>query len=162
MDGQNFQNDQNQQNGSVTDSSTTGNANYYSSSNDNTSDNTYTSNNTYTSTSSYQDNTSAYGSSYSNAYSQPVVEPEQEGAPGISIAGLVMGIISIVLFCCCGSGIIFAIAGLIMSISGNKQNKSGVGTAGLVCSIIGLVLNSLSLIYFIAMFAMGAMSEMYY
>lgn len=132
MDGQNFQNDQNQQSGQVT------NSNYYT-------------------TGSYQDNTSQYGGS---AYSQSVVEPESEGTPGLSIAGLVMGIVSIVLTCCCGSGMIFAIPGLIMSIVGNRQNKTGVGTAGIVCSIIGIVLNCFSLIYFILM-GFGSWAEMY-
>ncbi|MCM1111874.1 MAG: hypothetical protein NC399_01325 [Muribaculum sp.] len=120
MDGQNFQNEQNEQNTqNVYTQGTTGN---------------------------YQDNTSQYGGSM---YTAPVVEEQSNTTPGMSIAGLVMGIVSIVLTCCCGGGIIFAIAGLIMSIVGNKQKQTGVGTAGLVCSIIGMVLNVFSLIYWI-------------
>lgn len=130
MDGQNFQNGQNEQNGQST-------------------QNIYTQG-----TNNYQDNTAQYGSMYSN----PVVEePADNATPSISIAGLVMGIVSIVLMCCCGSGIIFAIPGLIMSIIGNKQTKTGVGTAGLVCSIVGIVLNILSIIYWVLSGALAMM-----
>lgn len=94
----------------------------------------------------YQDNTAAYTNA---AYSAPVQNNDSGETPGLAIAGLVMGIISIVLVCCCGVGIIFGIAGLIMSIVANKNKKSGIGTAALVCSIIGLALNGLSLIYYI-------------
>lgn len=119
MDGQNFQNGQNEQ----------------------STQNIYTQG-----TGNYQDNTSQYGGSM---YTSPVTDEPSNTTPGMSIAGLVMGIVSIVLTCCCGGGIIFGIAGLIMSISGNKQNQTGVGTAGLVCSIIGIVLNIFSIIYWV-------------
>lgn len=127
MDGQNFQNDQNDQ----------------------STQNVYTQG-----TSNYQDNTAQYGSMYTS----PVVdEPANTTTPGMSIAGLVMGIVSIVLMCCCGGGIIFGIAGLIMSIVGNKQTKTGVGTAGLVCSIVGIVLNIFSIIYWVLSGALAMM-----
>lgn len=91
-------------------------------------------------------------------YTSPVVdEPANTTTPGMSIAGLVMGIVSIVLMCCCGGGIIFGIAGLIMSIVGNKQTKTGVGTAGLVCSIVGIVLNIFSIIYWVLSGALAMM-----
>ena len=35
---------------------------------------------------------------------------------------------------------ILAIAGIILAIVGNKKGKHGVGTGGLACSIVGLVL----------------------
>ncbi len=120
------QNFQNDQNGQVTENTSTGNY--------------------------YQDNTNQYTGS---VYTEPVVENNSGNTPGLAIAALVMGILSIVLSCCCGVGIIFGIAGLIMSIVANKQNKSGVGTAGLVCSIIGIVFSGISLIYY---FAVGGLS----
>ena len=41
------------------------------------------------------------------------------------------------------------IAGLICSVQGNKKSRNGVGTAGFVCSIIGLVLGVLAVIYYV-------------
>lgn len=102
----------------------------------------------------YQDNTNRYTG---NMYTDPVVENNSETTPGLAIAALVMGIISIVLTCCCGGGIIFGIAGLIMAIIANKQSKSGVGTAGLICSIVGIVFNVFSMIYYIFVFMLEAM-----
>lgn len=105
--------------------------------------NQYTSQNAGNSYSNYQDNTSAY-----TAY-QPVMPPtvpQPQGANGLQITGLVLGIISIVICCCSFGGIVIAIAGLVCSIIGNQQNKHGVGTAGLVCSIIGIVLGVLMIL----------------
>ncbi len=124
MDGQNFQNEQNNGQG-------TGNTNNY-----------------------YQDNTNQYNG---NMYTEPVVENNSDSTPGLAIAALVMGILSIVLTCCCGGGIIFGIAGLIMAIIANKQNKTGVGTAGLICSIVGIVLNVFSMIYYVFVMALEMM-----
>lgn len=110
--------------------------------------------NTSTGTNYYQDNTNQYTGS---VYTEPVVENNSDSTPGLAIAALVMGILSIVLTCCCGVGIIFGIAGLIMSIVAGKQSKSGVGTAALVCSIIGIVFNGISLIYYIAVGGLAMM-----
>ncbi len=93
----------------------------------------------------YQDNTTYT----QNVYTDPVVEPAKAETPGLSIASLVMGIASIVLSCCCGSGIIFGIAGIIMAVVGNKKAKTGIGTAGLVCSIVGTVFSCFGLIYYV-------------
>ena len=74
---------------------------------------------------------------------------EEPKTPGASIAGLVFGIMAIPLDCCCASGLLFGIIGLILSIVGNKQHKSGAGTAGLVCSIIAIVIGFLFLAYMV-------------
>ncbi len=105
---------------------------------------------------SYQDNTAQYGASM---YTQSAVVEEPK-TPGLAIGALVMGIVSIVLSCCCGSGIIFAIAGLIMAIVANKKQKSGVGTAALICSIVGIVFNGIMLIYYFVVGASAYMSEL--
>lgn len=68
--------------------------------------------------------------------------PEQKpSANACQIISLILGILSIV--CCCFGiiSVLFAIAGIILAIVGNKKQKHGVGTGGLVCSIIGLVLS---------------------
>lgn len=94
----------------------------------------------------YQDNTSSV------PY-QPSSNSEGSGsgkASGIQIASLVLGIIAICLVCCYGlPSVILGIIGLICAIKGNKENKHGVGTAGLVCSIIGIIAGVCSLIYYI-------------
>lgn len=60
---------------------------------------------------------------------------------GMQITSLVLGIISI-LFGCCGSwiAVVLGVIGLILAIVGNKNGKNGVGTAGFVCSIVGISL----------------------
>lgn len=74
---------------------------------------------------------------------QYTYEENTEGnkANGMQIASLVLGILAILLGCCTGwVGVLFGIIGLILAIVGNKQGKHGIGTAGFVCSIIGIVL----------------------
>lgn len=71
-------------------------------------------------------------------------------ASGIQIASLVLGILSICLCCCYGlPSIILGIIGLVCAIKGNKENKHGIGIAGLVCSIIGLIAGVCMLIYYV-------------
>ena len=97
----------------------------------------------------YQDNTGK------NMYYQaPPNNGMENKANGKQIAGLVFGILAICSSCCYGvPGVIFGIVGLVLSILGNKENKHGVGIAGLVCSIIGLLCGIAMTIYFAAIFA---------
>lgn len=97
----------------------------------------------------YQDNTA------NNMYYQaPPNNGMENKANGKQIAGLVFGILAICSSCCYGiPGVIFGIVGLILSILGNKENKHGVGIAGLVCSIIGLICGVAMTVYFAAVFA---------
>ena len=91
----------------------------------------------------YQDNTG-------NIPYQAPVENEPVKANGLQIAGLVCGILAIVSCWCYGIvGIILGIVGLICSILGNKKGKTGLGTAALICSIVGIILSVVALIYFI-------------
>ena len=98
----------------------------------------------------YQDNTG------NNMYYQaPPNNGMENKANGKQIAGLVFGILAICSSCCYGvPGVIFGIVGLVLSILGNKENKHGVGIAGLVCSIIGLLCGIAMTIYFAAIFAL--------
>ncbi len=101
--------------------------------------------------SNYQDNTA----NSSNYQAPPQTGPDDNKASGKQIAGLVLGILAILFSCCYGiPGLIFGIAGLILSIMGNKESKSGVGIAGLVCSIIGLLAGVAMTIYFGYIFAL--------
>ena len=71
----------------------------------------------------------------------PVVEPEPEKRPnGIAVAGLVMGILTIVLCWFPGIPFLTGLLGLIFSIAGlakkNARSK-GAAVAGLILSIVG-------------------------
>ncbi len=116
--------------------------------------------------SGYQDNTSqspygdgtAQNTQYNNYQDYTANIPYQQSnngfesdnaTNGLQIAGLVCGILAICSCCCYGvPAIIFGIAGLICAIMGNKRSRNGVGTAGMVCSIIGLILGVVATVYF--------------
>lgn len=75
----------------------------------------------------YQDNISGDAQYQAPVYTaQP--EPQQSGSNAMAIVSLVLGILSIVLACCYGIGVIFGIVGLILAIISRKQSKSGLGT----------------------------------
>ena len=96
----------------------------------------------------YQDNTA------NMSYYAPVKEDVPYKANGLQIGGLVLGIMSIVFVCCYGyPSVLFGIIGLILSIVGNNKGKHGIGTAGLICSVIGLVLGAISAIYYTSLIA---------
>ena len=103
----------------------------------------------------YQDNTAANSNPYAYAQQQvpPVysaAQPQPQQSNALSVVSLVMGILSILFGCCYGIGIVFAIAGIICAAVGKKKGqKGGIGTAGLVCSIIGAVLSVIMLVYVI-------------
>ena len=87
-------------------------------------------------------------------YQAPVNNGGENKANGKQIASLVFGILAICGSCCYGvPGVIFGIVGLVLSILGNKESKHGIGIAGLVCSIIGLLCGVAMTIYFAAVFA---------
>ncbi len=91
-------------------------------------------------------------------YQEPVETPK---ASGMSIAALVLGIIGILAGCCIPLvGIICSIVGIILGVVGNKQVKTGLGIAGLVVSIIALVLSIISwAAYAVIMMSAGSYLE---
>lgn len=65
---------------------------------------------------------------------------------GFAIAGLVLGIVSIVLCWISFVGLVAGIVGLILSVMGRKHcapEQTGMVTAGLVLSIIGIVFSGI-------------------
>jgi hypothetical protein len=93
--------------------------------------------------------------SYAPQYSQPVQAQANSGSNGT--ASLVLGIVSILLCCLPIVSTIIAIIGIILSRKNRKNgNKTGVSTAGLVCSIIGLCLSIFWIIYW-SIFAVALM-----
>ena len=72
-----------------------------------------------------------------------VVEEKKE-SKALEICSLVFGILSIV---CCSCYGIFGIVGLVLSIVALATGKkSGLSIAGLICSIIGVVLTIVMLV----------------
>lgn len=81
---------------------------------------------------------------YSMPYNEPVATQKESKA--LEICALVFGILGLVGCACCG---IFGIVGLILSIVCLvKGKKSGMTIAGLICSIIGVLLSIIFAIYF--------------
>lgn len=73
-----------------------------------------------------------------NTYMQPVQQPAGKG--GCAIAGMIVGIVSLVFSCSGIIGLIAGVVGLILSIAGLKSDKRGMAVAGVICSSIALAL----------------------
>lgn len=72
-------------------------------------------------------------------------QPVQQESNGLAVAALVLGILSIVFaFLFTIVGLIAGVVGIILAVQSRKNPaKKGMGTAGLVCSIIGCVFSGL-------------------
>lgn len=83
---------------------------------------------------------------------QTVVQenPVKEENKGLSIASLVLGIVSIVLFCYAYISIPSAILAIVFSILGKKKGGAGMAKAGLILGIIAL---SIIVLFYIFAFA---------
>ena len=99
-------------------------------------------------------------------YEAPVAPVQAASDPGKvkGIIALIMGILSLVNWCSCGAGIVFAIVGMILGSSGKSaseaagfENKlAGTGktlsTVGLILGILGIVL---LIFYYVFCFVLG-------
>ena len=77
-------------------------------------------------------------------YQQPLVKPAVPGK-GLGIASMVLGIVSLVMFCAWYLAIPCALVGCILgAVALNKAKqagmKNGMGVAGLTCSLIALAI----------------------
>ena len=101
----------------------------------------------------YNQQPQQYNEPYYNQQYPQYNEPLNDNSRGFAIASLVLGIIS---FFCCGS--ICSILGLIFGIISKKRKSenNGMATAGIVLSIIALVL---WLIYFIIILFVPSISS---
>ena len=79
----------------------------------------------------------AYQAPQQPYYGQPQA-PKQ--SKGMAIASMVLGICSIVFFSTVFISLICAIVGLVLGIVAKKKNQGGMATAGIVTSIIGIVI----------------------
>lgn len=98
-------------------------------------------------------------------YQQTNVKPELPGK-GMGITGMVLGIVSLALFCIWYLAIPCAIVGIILSgIAAKKAKevgmKNGMATAGIVCASIALGITILFVIL-VAIGVAGAMGSFYY
>jgi hypothetical protein len=111
----------------------------------------------------YQDNThnaeqSVYQNYTDNSETIPPYQDSNQSQPQkqedniLAITGLIMGILSMTFACCSAFGISFGIVGWVCSAMANKQNRTDIGKAGLITSIIGIVLSSLVIIIFLFFF----------
>ena len=84
---------------------------------------------------------------------QPPVMNEPGGSKGMAIAAMVLGIVSVVLSCCYGVGIIAAIIGLILGIIGLKNNTAGRGMAlaGVILSGVAILITLLWVLIFVGL-----------
>lgn len=117
--------------------------------NDNNQNNDQNSNSYFDSSVNYQD--------YTSVEAQYQIHDNENGsgkANGMQIAGMVLGILGILVCCCYGiPSVILGGIGLALAIVGNNKNKgNGVGIAGLVLCIIALVLGILSTVVYIYSF----------
>lgn len=90
---------------------------------------------------------------------QPVMVQQKTTNP-MAITGMIMGIISLFSICCIGwpfivLGIIFSSIGLSQIKSNPHQEGKGMAIAGLVCSIVGIVMVILSIVLNIAVTSLG-------
>ncbi len=87
---------------------------------------------------------------------------------GLCIAGMILGILSLITSWCYGGGFLFGLAGLIMGAIGVKQVKqqpdkqtgSGMGVAGIVTGSLGVLISLIIIIIAIAAIAsVGSLSN---
>lgn len=83
-----------------------------------------------------------------NEFETQNVAEEPKKKNGMALASLIVGIVSILLGCCCSGyiGVVGGIVGLVLGIMGNKKEKTGMGTAGIVLGIIAIVFGIASII----------------
>lgn len=92
----------------------------------------------------------------------PAYTAEAKQNNGLAIASLVCGIISIVLCCCCGLGVLLGIAGIVLAILSKKNSGgklSGLAIAGLICGIVGVVFGVGWLIYYLVLGGAATLSD---
>jgi len=83
-------------------------------------------------------------------YQQPM-QPVAVPGKGLGVAGMILGILSLVFFCIPYIGFPLSVVSLILSIvgkakAGSAGQSNGMAIAGLICSIISLALNLILLI----------------
>lgn len=83
--------------------------------------------------------------------SQPIAETQSD-SKALAIAGMVCGIVSVVLVCCLTPvAILCAIAGIVLSIIAlRKKQSKGMAIAGIITSAVGILLSIIMIIMTVA------------
>lgn len=85
------------------------------------------------------------------------VETPAQESKGLSIASMVLGIISVVLFCIWYISVPCAILAIVFGIIGKKKGGRGMATAGLVLGIVALAI--LAVMYILALIGIAGMTS---
>ncbi len=98
----------------------------------------------------YQDYTSMLNAT-PVSYTIPQGKPSKENyTSGLAITSLVLGIIGLVTLCCFPFvTVITGIVGIILYCIDRQHNSSGVGKAGFICSLIGLIISLLAIVFLV-------------
>lgn len=79
---------------------------------------------------------------------------------GLGIASMVLGIVSIVLSCvwyvCVPAGVVSIILAIVQMI---KNEKKGMAIAGIICSVIGIILAIVMVLGAVALLSSGAFAD---
>ena len=90
----------------------------------------------------------------------PMPAPVEQPGKGLAITGLILGCVGIAFSWMMGLAGLPALIGLILVIVAKKKGfTGGVGTAGLIVSIIALVLNGIIFIACVGCFGLATMME---
>ena len=101
------------------------------------------------------DNQNFQNNSYEQpSYQQPIPPQEPKKTDALSVIALVLGIASIVICCNIYLASPLGIGGIVCSVISNKNQKSGLATAGMICSIVGIVLAVLAIFFSVGFLAM--------
>ena len=74
---------------------------------------------------------------------------------------MILGIISILAGCCGWYSLFLGIPGIICSVLARKQGKSGMATAVIVCSVIGIIIGILMTVMAVGILAVLGSSPEY-
>lgn len=78
---------------------------------------------------------------------EPLQQVKDPGHSSMALASMIMGILGILTSCCCYGGMIFGGLGITFALLSNTEGRfKGYGLAGLITSIIALVLAVLALV----------------
>ena len=86
------------------------------------------------------------------------MKQENNKGNGYGIGSLIAGIVGVVGFLLPYFAIIFSILAIVLGVIQNKQQQSGLATAGIILGIIGICTNAIMLFFvLIYMLAFGTM-----
>lgn len=94
---------------------------------------------------------------YPQAANPAYIPPQRQSS--MALASLIMGIIGIVTSCCCYGGMIFGSLGIVFALlSKTEDTMEGYAKAGLITSIIALVLAFMAMIFLFGMMSFSLLS----